>query len=58
MGGEEEWDDFLDEKDAHPQNAKNNTDPTCLDDEGGTPVGNGSDLATTEQPTHKGRGRN
>ena len=48
MGREKKWNDFLDEKDTHPQNAKDNADSTRLDDEAGEPIGNGSDLASAE----------
>jgi hypothetical protein len=33
-----EGDDFLDEKDAHPENAEDNADPAGLNDGAGDPI--------------------
>ena len=56
MGRLKEWDDFFDQKDAHPKNAEDDAVPTDLDDETCEPIGDGSDLASTEQSAHQGRG--
>lgn len=38
LGRKEERDDFLYEKDTHPENAEDNADPARLDDQAGDPV--------------------